>query len=366
MIILKKGFEVSKFGFFASIVVATLGIATFSYPSELSTQVGTDGWLIVLLGGILSYICIVIIIKLIEVNNWNDFPTILIDNYGKIVGAFLSLIFVLYCILSMAIGIRTFTEVLKMYLLEKTPTEFLFVVTLFTGVYIIRGGIDTLISFNEIAFWIMLIPIVFVLLLLTNNADFTNIFPIISNKPIDYIRNLPTSIYIFKGFEIMFLIIPFMKNKSKARKVAFFSIAFITLFYIIIFIFVIAVLTKYQSTILLWPTITMIKSIDIPGSFIERWDGIVMTMWILFYYTTFVNTFYFSSDIVKNVFNFKSIKSSYIFILPLIYLTALYPQNLIELNDIRGFFYQSYTMLMIAVIPLATLIKSLLTKAGEK
>lgn len=361
---MKKEFEVSKFGIFSSVVVSTIGIATFSYPNELSVQVGTDGWFIVLLGGVVSYIFILIIIKLLETNNWSNFAMILKNNYGKFIGSILSLFFVFYCIISMAIGIRTFIEVLKMYLLEKTPTEFLFIVTLLTGIYIIRGGLDTLIRFNEIAFWIMFVPIVFILLLLFSNADFTNIFPIMSNKPMEYIKSLPTSIYIFKGFEIMLLIIPYMKIKSKIRKVAFFSTAFISVFYIIIFIFTLAVFSKYQTATLLWPAITMIKSINIPGSFIERWDGIVMTMWILFYYTTFVNTFYFSSDVVKNVFNFKTIKSSYIFIVPLIYLTALYPENLIELNDIRGLFYQSYTMLMIAILPLATLIKSILSKAG--
>jgi len=361
---LNNKYAVSTFGVFASIIVATVGIGTFSYPNELSQFVGTDGWFVIIIGGAVSYGIILILIKLLQKNNWSNFTLILKNNYGNFVGSIFALSFAIYCIFSMAIGIRTFVEVMRMYLLEKTPTEFLIVITLLIGVYIIRGGLDTIIRFNEIAFWLMFIPIIVVLFLLLNNSDFTNLFPIMSNKPIEYIKSLPVNIYIFKGFEILLLILPFMKVKSRVKKATFCSITFIMVFYVLIFIFTLAVFTKYQNSVLLWPTITMIKSINIPGSFIERWDGIVMTMWILFYFTTFINSFYFSSDIIKNVFNLKETKLSYIVILPFIYLAALYPENLLELNDFRGVFFQSFTMIMIALLPLITLIKGFMSKAG--
>ncbi|MCS4454255.1 GerAB/ArcD/ProY family transporter [Clostridium botulinum] len=38
-----------------------------------------------------------------------------------------------------------------------------------------------------------------------------------------------------------------------------------------------------QVKLMLWPGITMIKSIDIPGTFIERWEGIIMAIWTLFF-----------------------------------------------------------------------------------
>ena len=96
-------------------------------------------------------------------------------------------------------------------------------------------------------------------------------------------------------------------------------------------ILVLAVFSKAQSRILLWPTISMIRSLDIPGTFIERWEGIVMALWIFFYFTTFVNTYFFSSEIVKNVFKLKDIKLSSLLIMPIIYVVALYPENIAEL-----------------------------------
>ena len=261
--------SITNFGVFASIITATTGIATFSYPHDMSLLAGTDGWLIILAGGIISYFAILVMIALIRNNNWSNFTAILRSSFGKFAGSFFALVFVGYLIFSMCIGLRTFIEVMKMFLLEKTPTEFLIVVTVLCGVYIIRGGIETLVKFNEIAFWLMFIPVAFILLLLFSNADFTNIFPIMANEPVNYIRSLPVNIYIFKGFEIVFLFLPFIKHRENSTRISALSIVFITVFYMVIFVFTLAVLSKYLDNIFLWPTITMIKAINIPGTLIE-------------------------------------------------------------------------------------------------
>ena len=193
-------------------------------------------------------------------------------------------------------------------------------ITILVGSYLIRGEIDTLVKFNEISFWIMFIPIILILLCTLNRTDFTNIFPIFNNNPYDYIKAIRTSIFTFGGIQIIYLILPFIKNKKEISKTAFKSIVFVTLFYVIIVIFTLAVFSKSQTKILLWPTITMIKSISIPGAFIERWEGVVMALWVIFYFTTFVNGYYLSADIVKDMFNLDDIKLSSVLIVPFIYL----------------------------------------------
>lgn len=357
-----KKISINAFGLFASIITATVGIGTFSYPGELSSLAGTDGWIVILAGGILSCIIILMLVTLVKKNNWDSFATILRKSFGKFFGSIFAVIFVFYLICSMCLGLRVFIEVMKMYLLEKTPTEFLIVITILTGVYIIRGGLEGILRFNEIGFWLMFAPIIFILLLLLSNTDFTNILPLMSEKPINYVKSMPINIYIFKGFEIVLLILPFLKNKEKVKKITILSIIFITIFYLTIFIFSLAVFTKYMDSKLLWPAITMIKAINIPSTFIESWDGVVMTLWILFYFTTFINSFYFSSDILKEVFSFSSVKQSSVLIVPFIYLGSLYPENLLELNNLRGAPFEILTIAMIAALPFIALLMSLKRK----
>ncbi len=58
---------------------------------------------------------------------------------------------------------------------------------------------------------------------------------------------------------------------------------------------------------MLWPGITMIKSIDIPGTFIERWEGIIMAIWTLFF-LLHLPIYIIFSRYIKNMLHIDDIK----------------------------------------------------------
>lgn len=343
---------ITPYGLFTTIVVTMVGVGIFSYPRELAENIGTDGWIVTIVSGIISYLLIYIACKAIKNNDYNKFYDIVENNFGKIIGSILALIFIFYSIFSISVGMRIFIEVIKMYLLEKTPTEFLLLITILVGSYLVRGEINALVKFNEICFWAMFVPIILILLCTLNRTDFTNIFPILNNSPYDYIKTIRSSMFTFGGIQIIYMLIPFMRNKKEIPKAALRSIAFVTIFYVVIVVFTLAVFTKSQTKILLWPTITMIKSISIPGAFIERWEGVVMALWVIFYFTTFVNGYYLCADVVKDIFKLGDIKLSSVLIVPFIYLIALYPQNIAELYDINSKVTPLLYLYSLVILPL--------------
>ncbi|WP_243186807.1 GerAB/ArcD/ProY family transporter [Clostridium muellerianum] len=357
---------ITSYGLFSTIVAAIVGIGVFSYPRELASTVGNDGWIVTLLVGVICYGLAYLIYKVVKINNFNRFYNLMENNFGKIFGAVLSIIFAAYTIFSMSIGMRSFVEVIKMYLLENTPTEFLIMITIITGSYLIRGEIDNLVKFNEITFAIMFLPILLILLLTLNHLDFTNIFPMFMNTPVDYLKGINTAVYTFTGFELMYLFLPFVKNKAGVNKCILKSIGFVTIFYAIIVVFCISIFSKEQTKTLLWPTITMIKSINIPGAFIERWEGIVMAMWVIFYFTTFINYYYFSADIIKDVFRLKDVKLSILIIVPFIYGIAMYPQNISELYYIGRIGTRIFALYVLIILPLLLLLVNKLRGRRER
>ena len=326
---------IGDFGLFATIVVAVVGVGIFSCPKEVIDKVGSDAWIVTLIGGVVVLLLLYLIYMVMRKNNFEDLTNILQNNFGKSLGGVFAIIFAIYSIFIVSLGMREFVEVIKLYLLRQTPTEFILMITILTGTYLVRGEISDLVKFNEISFWVMFIPAFAVFSLTVINADFTNLLPILNNKPSDYFRASRYILFCFGGIEIAYLILPYVKNKENSRGVLRKSIMFVTIFYLIVMILILAVFSKAQSRILLWPTISMIKSLDIPGAFIERWEGIVMAFWILFYFTTFVNTYFFSSELVKNVFKLKDIKLSSLLIMPIIYVIALYPENIGELYTLQ-------------------------------
>ncbi|MCH3965316.1 MAG: Ger(x)C family spore germination protein [Clostridium sp.] len=343
---------ITSFGLFSTIVVTVIGVGIFSYPREVVDIIGTDSWIVTIIAGILIYLLLYVAYSAIKLNDYNKLYIILKNNFGRLFGNIFALVFIAYNIFAISFGMRIFTEVIKMYLLEKTPTEFIFVVTILTSIYLVRGGLESLIKFNEISFWIMFVPIIIIFMFALNKAEFSNILPVLNNSPYKYMEALKSTIYSFSGIEIIYIIAPFLKSKFSLIKTAGKSILFITLFYVTVVILSLAIFSKNQTGILLWPTITMMKSINVNGLFIERWEGAVMAMWVMFYFTTFSNIYYFSSDILKDMFKLKSVNITAVILGIVIYMIAIYPKNIAVLYNLGNKIIIPFFVFNVIILPI--------------
>ncbi|QGU94114.1 endospore germination permease [Clostridium bovifaecis] len=346
----------SQYDLFATIVVTIVGSAVFTYPRRLSEVIGTDGWFVIILSGLISLPFIYLTCQAIKVNEYRRLTEALERNFGKVLGAAIGLYIVLTGIFIISLEMRTFAEVIKMYLLNRTPTEFIILVMFLVGGFLVRGELESVIKFNEIAFWLMFIPILLSIPFVLKGADFTNVFPILTHEPLEYIKATRVSLFSFLGFSILYMLIPMAKHKKDVVRVTFRSVAFITGFYIVITLSALFVFSKEYNSQLLWPTITMLSTVDIPGTFIERWEGIVMTFWIIFYFTTYVNLYYFSSEIIRDVFHLEDVKVSLVLITPIIYILSLYPENIAEVYSIQNKFIPYIEPIIIGILPIALLI----------
>lgn len=360
-----KEIKISNFGLFVTIIVTSIGVNVFSYPSELATFLGTDGWMAIIVNTVIAFIIIWLINTVIKNNNYKQCYEIFTGSFGKIIGNIACLSLVVYALFSVSTGLRVLGEEIKVYLLERTPLEFIFLITILSSVYLVRGGIDNILRFNQICFWLMFIPIFIVFMFATYGIDFSNLLPVFVNKPLDYFKASVTGVHRYGGLEILFFIIPFVMHKKNVNKVGLKSVIFIGIFYILTFILTIARFGTKGTKDLLWPTITMIKNISIPASFIERWEGVVMSIWILFYMTTLVNLYYFAAYLIQNIFNLKHIKLSSAIIMPFIYLIALYPSNIAQLVQITGKYTLTLFIINLIIIPiLLCIISCIRKKAG--
>ncbi|MBB6631017.1 GerAB/ArcD/ProY family transporter [Clostridium algidicarnis] len=324
--------KIRSYGLFSTLVCTVIGVGIFSYPRELAENVNNEGWIISILSGGVYMVIAYMIYKICKLNEFKEFQEVAKGNMGIVFGTLILMFYSAYMLILSSTQMRNFVEVMKKYMLEKTPTEFLLLVTIITGAYIVRGGINNLVRFNEISFLIMFIPCIFIFLILLKNSDFTNMLPVFQQKPFDYIKALLQSLVSFAGIEMMFLLLPLAENKISAKKSVLKAVGFTTIFYTLINIFCLAILSKEQTKRILWPTITMVTSIDFPGLFVERWEGVIMGLWILFYFTTFVNLYYFSCYIISDVFKLKDIKLSVLITTPFIYIIAIFPGSVYTLN----------------------------------
>ncbi|CAM2755982.1 endospore germination permease [Hathewaya histolytica] len=367
---MKQNFKVGSYGIFCTMIVSIMGINIFYYPRTVTTIVETEGWIVTILACLIYIFFLKLIYKTMELNEFKTFDELIMANFGKILGSIILIIFCLYNIVFSGIGIRIFVEVLNMYLLPKTPSEFMIISFIIVGIFIVRGGIEAVIKFNEIIFWIVFIPLSITLMLTLNNCDFTNVLPVLNNAPVNYAKGTLKAMYAFIGTNIAYMIIPYAKNKDKLSKVLTKSTIFVAVSYIIVTVFALSIFGSNEIKSLLWPTISTIRSINIPGAFIERWEGVVMVFWILFFFTSFINMFNFSSEILGSVMKLKDVRFSAAIIAPIYYYVALSASNIAEVYEFRQKFPYAWINIAIMLFPICIYLfckfKSKRGKTNEK
>lgn len=348
------------------LIVTIVGVGILTLPREVSEIAGTDGWILIILGGIASILMSLVIHTLSM-----RFPNQTIIEYseellGRPLSILIGIIIFTYCSMFTAFSVRIFGEVLKMFLLPKTPIEVITITFLLTAGYLVRNGLEPIVRFYELIIMIMFIPYLLALFAGTSNVNFTNLLPVFQTSPRVLLKGSFQIIFSYIGFEFIFLLFPFVSDQKNIRKTLLISISSIILLYLITNIFVLATFGEDTIESLIWPLMAYIKSIEIPGEFIEQLEGIIMTIWVLFIYTTLSTVYFLSSFTLSRVMNVKEHSFFVSLLLPVIYILSLLPDNVAQLYDWLGIFSFYGSTLVSVIIPSFLLLVAKVRKKGEK
>lgn len=359
--------SIRPYGLFTTIVLTTIGVGAFSYPRYVCEVAGRDGWISALVAGVFAIIMVYLIYYVQKVNNFDSYVDIIFNSFGRFLGYVVLFLFMFYVVITLSVDMRRFAEVLKIYLLQNTPIEFLILTILALGIYVVGFGVGDLMKFNEVVFFIVFIPMILGFIFLINSVDFTNIMPIGKSSMYDtYISGVYRGFLAFGGYEILFLAAPLIKDREKIKKTTIWSIICIALFYSFITIYCISIFEVEETKSLLWPTITMITSIDIPGNFVERWEGIVMVLWILFYFTTFIALLYFACYTMRFGFKIRKARVGAIILVPIIYFITTYADNIIHLDYLCKKLLIPLEFINIVIVPILLFIISIIKKRKKE
>jgi spore germination protein len=361
---IKNNDAISPYQIAMIIIMTVISIDAFSLASDVTQAAGTDGWMVVALAGALNILAAYIIVRLNS-----RFPGKTFAEYSQIVigiipGKMLTFLFAAYLVLVIGSVTRAFTEVIKMFLLFRTPTEVIILSLILVCTYIVRGGVECIGRINELIFPILFIPFFILLFFGIPMMDFSNLLPVMQTAPIKILTSIPVVTFSFGGIELALFYIGFMKNPKKAYKPVLIAVIFITLFLVMVTIFCIAAFGKNATSLLIWPLASYIRSISLPGLFIERLDGVILSIWMLTVFTTIVSAYFIASYSISKVVGTKEQKQ---YVLPLaiiIYYFALQPDSLAELSEWGAAIFPYTIAIFLYAVPITLLLIAKLRKLG--
>lgn len=355
--------SINQMIFILTLTMVSTGILRL--PRSLADVVPYDHWIIVLAAGLIAMIIIAVYSWIIKLKPGVRYFEILCDSLSKPVAYVVSAAYIVYFIILIGLLTRIFGEVIKVYLLVKTPIEVINVSLLVSCIYLSRKGVEVLGRMAAFLFPITIIVAVFLFSLSFIKTNFRNLLPVFKITPIQILQGIPTTILSFLGLEVVLF---FGGNLEKPKESIKSTIAVIAvvLFYLLIIVATFAQFGPIQVKQLVWPTLDLFDTIELPGLFVENVQVVVMSAWVVAVFTTIAPLYLAGVTTAGSITGFRDQAGLAAPFLPFIYFASLIPQNLAHVYEMTDKFTRYFASIMVIGIPLIVLISLLIqTRSGK-
>jgi spore germination protein AB len=293
--------KISPFLVFFLIHTMQSGVGILGFQRFIAKTAGYDAWMSIILSGLVIHILLWMMFKMLKITN-GDMTSIHTFVLGKKIGKIFSSFFILYFILFSVTVLRSYIEVVQVWMFPELRTFWFALVFLILVIYIVFGGFRTVAG---IAFFSIILPfyIAVLFVVIIPYADFTNLLPIFDHSVKDLLLASRDMTFTVVGFETLLFFYPFIQNPEKGRKWAHFGALFTTMIYIYLAILAFGYFSEAQLQKNLWPTLTMWKIIKLP--FVERFEYIGIANWGLVILPNVCISLWCASRLAKQLFSIR-------------------------------------------------------------
>jgi spore germination protein len=356
--------KISSLQFLMILCGSVIGVSILDFPRIAIEKVGPDSWILILIGTIIMYLVGICIFKVLDRYRGYTFFQILEAILSKPVSVVICILFSLHFMFLTSIQIRIFTEVTREYLLYNTPSEVIIISMLLCIIFLIRNGIEVIGRMAQITFPIVSVLILILLIPLIKEMDITNLLPILHTPIGTILKAIPSVIFVFAGIEVTFLLSYFVVDKDRLRKKYNISLLIIGCIYLIILVFTISRFGIMEGKRIIWPVLELFKTIDIPGSFIENVEILMISLWIVAVFISAAVWYYGAMRLIRLIWHERGAKYLLVPIGGIIYIVANYFRNVSEIMDILNRYLMTVGIFFIIGLPVILLIGDSIKKRG--
>lgn len=341
-----------------------LGVGILGFPGGLAKSVENDAWILSILAGLVNVIFVYFTCKIGLKYHELGFVGSLRKLFGNIIGTILALPSLIYFVIFGALAIRIFAETIKLYLLNNTPLEFIILPLMLLSVFLVRSGIEPSARFFEAVTPIIALVMAYLIIVVLPKNDYSNLRPYFTHSIREYFTGLRAGSFAYAGFEVILIVFPFLRKPDKAFKVTTTALLSATVLYTAVTVLALAKFGAKETASLLYPTVTLIRASEVPGGFIERQEGVLLSIWVIFVYTTVVAMFYCASVIAGDILKQRKRIHAMSILIPIIYVISLLGENIAQLGKISDTLMLSFGTYTIIVLPIVMLIVSKIRDRG--
>ncbi|MBS2968590.1 GerAB/ArcD/ProY family transporter [Metabacillus sp. KIGAM252] len=298
-------YQVSHFLVFYLVHGLQFGVGVLGFQRIIAKDAGQDAWIPVIVSGVFSHLMVWMIYKILKgaEGNIHDIHHRI---FGKWLGKGVNLLISLYFTLLAIEVLRTFVEIIQVWMFP--DMNVLIFSTLFLALvyYIVTGGFRVV---TGICFFGVVLPgyLILTFFFPLEFAEWKNLMPMFDHSFGELLSGTKSMSLTVLGFEALLVYYPFIKNAEKSQKWAHGAILFTTSVYLLIMVVTLVFFSTEQLQKNIWATLTIWKIVEIP--FVERFEYIGIANWNLVILPNICLTLWCASRGIKQTLNIAQKKS---------------------------------------------------------
>ncbi|WP_246938872.1 GerAB/ArcD/ProY family transporter [Bacillus pinisoli] len=351
---------ISPFLVFYLIHSMQVGVGLLGFQRVVAKSAENDAWIGVLIGGIAVHLLIWMMYKILEKSN-GDITDVHNSILGKWVGRALSTVLMIYFILLAITVLRTYIEIVQVWVFPGFSVKLFAAVFLLLVFYIINGGFRTV---TGIAVLGVILPLYLILTFIfpLKYAFFENLLPIMDHSILEILQSTKGLTLTILGFEALLVYYPFIKDPKKSIKWAQFGALFTIALYLLVLIISLAYFSIEQLERTIWASLTILKIGQLP--FVERIEYVGIASWILVILPNICISIWAASRIAKKVFKIRQ-RILLIVILGITYASTILFSSREQINLLNEYTAQIGFYVIYLYIPLMFFISYLYYRKKE-
>jgi spore germination protein (amino acid permease) len=349
-----------------SIIITLICTQIFlNLPRLAAEDAGTAGWMLIAYAAAVTFILLLIIVRLYKKYEGMDIIEIsetLMGVPGRIITG---LILVAHIFIINSITLREFSENMKIISLQLSPISFVslfFIAAMILGAY---AGIE-----GQARIAAIIVPVVtagyFVIILgVLRFIDVSRIMPVFGLGPNKIFIEGLSSVSIFSALIVLLIIAPFLKTYKTFKSVAYSSfwisavlLTLSTLIYLLVYPYP-------NATENFLPMYQLARIINF-GRFFQRIESIFLFIWAIAAMLFMSIALFLTVYIFAKTFKLRYYRPLLLPFAVIVFTASLIPENLVTAIEVESVYFRNYSWILAFAVPMLLLIIGAFTKKNPK
>ncbi|WP_352399893.1 endospore germination permease [Anaerotignum sp.] len=304
--------------------------AVLFLPSELAETTGNSCWIVTIIWGVVASLVAVFLVYMGKKHPTYTAVEWFEHSFGRLLGTVFALGLGAKLVFDAALELRLFCDVISSAMLPLTPLWLLIALMLMVCGLAAVQGCECSARASEILFFVVFVPLIFILIFVAISADYNRVLPIQIPDLKSIWSSAPFFGPVFQGMVALLFIFPYLEKRAHCGRRIWLTCMVTTITTTVLVFLSLAVYGAEVLSGKLLPTLQMLERVSFSGIFLGRQDLFLLWFWMV---TTFLYVsilLFFATDLCIRMFRGRARKRNrWLFLwIPIVFIVALLPQDM--------------------------------------